>query len=144
MSSLSRLLKNRYKNYYLDLAGINASVVSLVTPTLPSMEKKGELVEGWARSYPILNLEIDHNPCGYRLELRKLRDKVYGYRLRITFKKDAPMFWGSPRRRSELTDLVNLDYKEHKRRFGFNHTTRIHALQARLTTFVIDGEIKLD
>jgi len=144
MSTLSRLLKNRYKKYYLDLAGINASVVRMIKPTIPTLEKKGELKDGWVRTYPNLNLEIDHNPCGYRLELRKIGDKTYSYRLRLTFKKDAPFFWSSPKRRQELTSLVNQEYKEHKRMFGFEHKTTIVTLLARFTTFVVEGEIKLD
>lgn len=144
MSSLSRLLKNRYKSYYLDLAGVNASVIRFLKPTIPAMEKKGELTEKWTRSYPFLNLEVDHNPCGYRLEILKVRDKVYSYRLRISLKKDSPLFWNSPRRRLELASLVNVEYKEHKQRFGFPHTTRVDAVQSRLTTFILDGEIKLD
>lgn len=144
MSTLSRLLKNRYKKYYLDLAGINASVVRMITPMIPTMAKKGEFKDGWTRSYPNLNLEIDHNPCGYRLDLRKTGEKTYSYRLRITFKKDAPFFWGSPQRRQDLTTLVNQEYKEHKRMFGFAHKTSIVTLMQRYTTFAIEGEIKLD
>lgn len=105
MSLISRLNRTRFTERLLSLDSGSTKIQENLIKSLKG-STINDISHWWTRHLLTSTIIIDNKTCPCRLDVKREGDEIH-YRIRVSQKVDAPLFWGSEKSRIKLKLFAN-------------------------------------